>query len=157
MKMILSLLMAFGLFLTTSISAVAHEYRLGDILIEHPYAFATPVGAPAGAGYLVLKNTGEVDDRLISASVPFVKRVELHEMILDDDIMRMREKEGGIPIPAGETVTLERGGLHIMFMGLTDQLTEGERHTLSLTFEKAGTIEVELVVEPMSMRSQHNH
>lgn len=131
-------------------TAIAHEYTLGDLVIDHPVARATPVNAPVSAGYMTITNNGAEDDTLIAASAPFSARVELHEMAMDGDVMKMRELVGGIVIPAGESVTLMPGGLHVMFMEMGQQLSEGEAYSGMLTFEKAGTIEVMLNVESLT-------
>ena len=131
-------------------TALAHEYTLGDLVIDHPVARATPANAPVSAGYMTIRNTGTEADRLIGASVDFAGTTEIHEMIMQDDVMQMREIEGGIEIPAGGAVALEPGGLHVMFMQLGERLEEGDEHTATLTFEKAGTIEVTLQVESLA-------
>ena len=129
--------------------ALAHDYTVGDLSIAHPYAMATPPNAPVGGGYLEITNTGMEDDTLIAASVaPEVAgMVQLHEMAMEDGVMLMSEVEGGIPVPAGETVMLERGGLHVMFMQLPQGLAEGTEIPATLTFEKAGEVEVVFTVE----------
>lgn len=141
------------LFLTaallTATTASAHDYKIGDIAIAHPFSFATVGNAPVGGGYMEITNTGETDDTLIAVTVPedVAGVVQLHQMSLDDGIMRMNEVEGGIPVPAGETVTLESGGLHVMLMRLPDGLVEGETFPATLTFAQAGKVEVVFNVE----------
>jgi len=84
--------------------------------------------------------------------------VELHTMTMDGDVMRMREVEGGIELPAGETVELAPGGLHIMFMGLESPFVEGETVPVTLTFEGGETIDLELPVVPRQMEGNgHSH
>ena len=132
----------------------------GDISVADPFARATPPGAGASAAYMVLRNAGP-DDRLIAARTDAARRVELHTHILDaDGVARMREVEGGIALPAGETVTLAPGGLHVMLMGLTGPLVEGESVALTLVFEKAGEMAVDAPVKavaPMGMGHGHGH
>lgn len=147
MRSILSLAFA-GLFAVVAASAaLAHGYKLGALEIGHPWSRATPGNAPTGAGYLTVTNKGGSADRLIAAETPAADKTELHLMQVKDGVMTMREVDGGIEIPPGETVTLAPGGLHIMMMGLKDKLVEGAKVPLKLTFEKAGSVDVELKVE----------
>jgi periplasmic copper chaperone A len=146
-------LFAAMLFLTP---AFAHEYKLGDLTIDHPFARATPNGAKVGGGYLSITNKGKTADRLVSAEVSFATRVEIHEMKVADGIMRMRELPQGLAIGAGETVSLKPGGYHIMFMGLKQPLMKDEKHKAILVFEKAGKLEVDLHIEGMGGH-QHAH
>lgn len=129
------------------VSAFAHDYKVGPIEIEHPYARATMPGAPVSGGYMVIRNTGTEADRLIAGSVDFAGKVEIHEMKMDGDVMKMREIAGGLEIPAGGEVVLKPGGYHVMFMQLGEQLKEGESRKATLTFEKAGSVDVEFAVE----------
>ena len=130
-------------------TAFAHDYKLGDLVIDHPVARATLPNAPVSAGYMTVINNGTEADTLVSATVDFAGQVEFHEMAMEGDVMKMREITGGIVIPAGESVKLMPGGLHVMFMGLNTPLSAGETHTATLTFEKAGTIDVTLNVETL--------
>lgn len=130
--------------------AWAQDYTIGNIVIEQPVARATPANAPVSAGYMTIRNTGQDDDTLVSGTVNFAQKTELHEMTMENDVMKMREIESGIAIPAGGDVQLMPGGLHMMFMGMTEQLAEGQTHTATLVFEKAGTIEVMLDVQSLA-------
>ncbi|HRO91899.1 MAG TPA: copper chaperone PCu(A)C [Promineifilum sp.] len=105
---------------------------------------------PNGAVYMTITNGTADDDALIDAAVPGCDAVELHEMIMENDVMVMRQMEGNrIPIPAGETVVLQRGGLHVMCIGKTAEFAVGESVPVTLTFEKAGTMEVTAeVIDP---------
>lgn len=126
---------------------------LAEMVINDPYARASRPGAPTGAAFFTIQNTGDTGDRLIAAASPVAKMVELHTHIQDGDIMRMRPIEGGIEIPAGETHELARGGDHVMLMGLTETLEDGDEIEVTLTFEEAG--EVTLVVPVDNKRGQH--
>jgi copper(I)-binding protein len=130
-------------------SVLAHEYNAGSLHIGHPWARATPKGAPVGGGYLTITNNGSEPDRLIGGSVDFAKKFELHQMSTDQGVMKMRPVEGGIEIKPGETVTLKPGGLHIMFVGLDKPLKQGERVPATLDFAKSGKVKVDFVVEGM--------
>ena len=106
-----------------------------------------------GAVYMRITNNTDTDDTLIDATVPGCGTIELHEMIMENDVMVMRQMEGNrIPIPAGQTVMLERGGLHVMCVGKTGEFAVGDEVAVTLQFENAGTIEVTAeVIEPGEM------
>jgi copper(I)-binding protein len=127
-------------------AASAAEYRLGPIKIEQPWSRATPKGATVAAGYLTITNNGTTPDRLVGGSAPFGK-FEIHEMAMDGNVMRMRELRDGIEIKPGATVEFKPGSYHLMFTGLVHPLAAGQRLKGTLTFEKAGTIEVEYLVQ----------
>lgn len=149
-------LLALLALLLIASPAVAQDYKLGALEIGHPWARATPPTAPTGGGYLSVKNTGTEPDRLISISSPAAQTVQLHEMKMEGNVMRMRELDGPLEIKPGETVTLAPGGMHLMMMGLKGPLKQGEKVPLTLVFEKAGKIDVELVVVAMGA-SPHHH
>ena len=138
-----------ALFTVLALPAFALDYRLGAIEIGQPWARATPSTAEAGGGFLVITNTGTTPDRLIAVKSPAADKVEIHEMKMDGNIMRMREVEKGIEIPPGATVELKPGGFHIMFMGLKAPFAKDARVPATLVFEKAGSIDVELMVQAM--------
>ena len=119
---------------------------LEGLTVENAFARATLPNAPVGGGYLSITNTNDADDSLLSATSSAAGEVQLHEMSMVDDVMRMNELPDGITIPAGETVTLAPGGLHLMFMQLTQSFDEGSTVPVTLSFEKAGTVEVMLDV-----------
>lgn len=135
-------------------SARAHDYAIGDLRIEHPWTRAVAPTAPTAAGYMVIRNAGSVPDRLIAAETPAAARVELHEMTMTDSIMRMRPVPGGLPIPPSAELRLAPGGgLHLMLVGPRGGFTQGARLKLTLVFERAGRIEVELPVEAPGARA----
>jgi periplasmic copper chaperone A len=133
----------------------AHEYKIGKIDIDHPHARATAPGQPTGAGYLKLTNGGAAD-KLLAASADVSGKVELHTMSMEGTVMRMRQVEA-IDVPAGKTVALEPGGLHIMFVGLKAPLKVGESFPMKLRFEKAGEVTVEVKVEAAGDKAEHKH
>ncbi len=136
---------AIAALAAAAITAHAHSFQLGAIAIGHPYARATVPGQPAGGGYLKLDNRGAAD-RLLSASAGVAGSVELHTMSMEGDVMRMRQLDA-IDLPAGKTVELKPGGLHIMFMGLKAPLKAGDSFPMKLKFEKAGEVTVQVKVE----------
>lgn len=109
----------------------------GDVVVEQAWARANVGGA--GAAYLTIMNKGRGADRLVSASTPVARKASLHTHLMRDNVMRMRPVEA-FEIPPGKTVTLKPGGHHIMLMGLKKRLAKGEKFALTLTFEKAGGI-----------------
>ncbi len=143
--------------LTAAGSALA-----GDILVMDPYARSATAHSASGAAFMGLANHGDQDDRLIAAHSEIAERVELHTHVENEQgVMQMREVEGGIVLPAGGTHMLKRGGDHVMFMGLKQALEEGDRVTVTLTFEKAGDMVVEIPVElnrvPAQGGMEHKH
>ena len=143
------ILLPLALMLLWAGGAFALDYRLGAIEIGQPWTRATPPTAEAGGGYLVLTNSGTTPDRLIAVRSPAADKVEIHEMKMDGNIMRMRAAEKGIEIPPGATVELKPGGFHVMFMGLKAPFAKDAKVPLTLVFEKAGSIDVELAVQAM--------
>lgn len=128
-----------------SLVASAHSFKLGEIAIGHPYARTTAPGQSTGGAYLRLENRG-LADKLVSASTPVAKGVEMHEMRMAGDVMQMREIRA-IDVPSNKPVALQPGGMHLMLVGLKAPLKKGDRFPLTLKFEKAGEVTVEVVVE----------
>lgn len=152
-----AIVLTAGLIAATA-NVDAHEFKLGSINISHPYARATVPGQPAGGGFLRLDNKGS-DDRLLSASTPAAKAVEMHTMSMDGDVMRMRQVDT-IALPAGKAVELQPGGLHMMFVGLKAPLKAGAKFPLTLKFEKAGEVTVDMHVETLKVgdaAAAHQH
>jgi copper(I)-binding protein len=125
--------------------APAQEFKAGDIVIEKPWARATPKGAEVGSGYLTIQNTGAAPDRLTGGSADFAA-VEIHQMTSENGVSQMRGLKDGVSIPAHGSVGLSPGGYHLMFTHLTHPLTKGESIKATLNFEHAGPIEVEFSV-----------
>ncbi len=130
-----------------ALAASAHEYHAGKILIGHPWARAMPANSPTGAVYFTLDNQGNSDDKLVQVDTPRAKSAELHNHINDQGVMRMRKVEGGVTIPAGGKVVFAPGKYHVMLFSPTAELKAGERFPMKLHFEKAGDVEVQVVVE----------
>ena len=128
-----------------ALAANAHDVKLGAITVEHPYARATAAGQPTGGGFMQIDNAGPAD-RLMSARATVSGTVELHEMKMEGDVMRMRQVDG-IALPAGKSVALKPGGYHVMFIGLKAPLKAGDSFPMTLKFEKAGEVTVEMKVE----------
>ena len=136
--------------------APAHEFhRLGDIVIEQPWSRATP--AKVGAAYMTLRNNGAIADRLVKVASPVAEKGEIHETKVEGGMAMMRPVEGVEIKPRGGSVQLKPGGLHVMLTGLVRPLKEGERIKLSLTFERAGTIDIEARVEKAGAAAPGDH
>jgi periplasmic copper chaperone A len=155
-----SLLAALAVTLAMPMTAFA-----GDaVAIVDPYARVSGASATSGAAFMVIENHTDVDDRLIGAASDVAQRVELHTHIQDaNGVMQMRQVEDGFVVPAHGAHALARGGDHVMFLGLTRSLSDGDLVTLTLTFEKAGevvaTVPVDLNRKPMTgmMGGTMNH
>lgn len=126
------------------------------IAAEDPWIAATNPGAGVGGGYVTLRNTGATADRLISASSSRAGRVELHEMSMTGGMMRMRPV-AGIDVPAGGSVSLAPGGLHIMFIDIDAQFENGQRVPVTLHFEHAGAVDVVFAVRTRPVGGGHEH
>jgi copper(I)-binding protein len=139
---------------------MAHEYTQGSLFIFHPALNATPAGADTAVGYFSVRNDGAEDDRLLSVSAPdLAERVEIHTMSMDGGVMKMRQIEA-LDLPAGQNTQLSPEGTHLMFVGLKKAPAEGARIEGTLTFEKAGAVVVEFVVEPVGSLpepGEHEH
>ena len=149
MRMIKEIAFAASLTLAAIYSITtgqAHESKIGNITIVHPWSRQSPMSAGVAAGFMKIVNAGTVDDRLIKATASISDNVQLHQMKMEGEVMKMVEIPEGIVIPAGQTVELKPGSLHVMFLDLTSQPKEGEMFHGTLVFEKAGTAEVEYIV-----------
>lgn len=130
-----------------SFAVHAHEYQVGDLRIAHPWARPTVAGQLSGGAYLSIANQGKIADKLLSAASPAAKSVEIHSMSMAANVMTMREV-GAIEIKPSEKIAMQPGhGYHIMLMGLNQMLRIGDKIPLTLRFEKAGKLEVSLLVE----------
>jgi len=166
---------AAALFLSTSVTlandsnhsghdgANHGEHKHHSIKASAAWTRATVKTAKVGGGFISIKNTGDHADRLIGGTASFANDVQLHTMKIVDDVARMRALPDGVVIPAGAQVVLKPGGDHVMFMGLKEQLKEGEHRSVTLTFEKAGEIEVTFKVNALAAKtagddhSEHSH
>jgi periplasmic copper chaperone A len=141
-------------------SVQAHDFKLGPLRIDHPYATPSPAGAKNGAAYVrTLRNTGDQADRLVGASTPAAQSVEIHRSVIDaNNVMRMRAVDG-ITVPAGGELRLRHGGeFHLMLIDLKAPLKDGARFPMTLRFEKAGEREVTVLVQrPRDGSPAHEH
>lgn len=131
-------------------AVLAHGYKAGTLSIAHPWSRQTAPGQTVGGGYLVVTNAGAKDDRLVAVSSPTATQVQLHTMSMDGGVMRMREVTGGLTVPAHGTLELKPGGYHVMFIGLKAPFKLGAKVPATLTFQRAGKVQVEFAVEPIT-------
>ena len=125
------------------------SYKVGNLVVTGPWIRATPKGAPVAGGYLKITNNGKEPDRLVGGSLVGAARFEVHEMSMDNGVMKMRPLAHGLEIKPGETVELKPGGYHIMFMQPKDQFRAGQTVKGTLEFAKAGQVDVTYQVSPM--------
>jgi hypothetical protein len=165
LKIIATAIVASSMFVAMPVIADSHGKKmqmqhgetvmLGDLTLSGAFTRAMPDGAKAAGGFVTIANGGKESDRLVSASSANADMVQLHEMKIIDDIMKMQEMKEGIIIPAGETVTLKPGGLHVMFMKITKPFVMGEMVPVTLTFEKAGSVDIMMPIGEMGMKMKH--
>jgi copper(I)-binding protein len=139
-------------------TAGAHELTVGDLQFIHPHIPQPAATAQVAGGYLAISNDGAQPDRLVGVSSTIAKSVSLHQSSVDANGVASMAPVEALEIPAKDTVLLEPGGYHIMFMGLTGRLSEGDMLPVTLTFEKAGAIEMEFMVDPADGAAmEHDH
>ena len=162
MRNLLVALGCLGAVLTAGPSIAQHKQMggkmamAGKIAVENVWARASASRTGAGAAYLTLRNTGGSGDRLVSAATKVAKRVELHTHKMENNVMRMARVDG-IDLPAGGAVTLKPGGLHVMLMGLNQKLVKGDSFPLTLTFEKSGSVTVDVAVQSIAAMGPSGH
>jgi copper(I)-binding protein len=122
------------------------EYDVGPLKITAPWMRATPKGAAVAGGYFTVTNTGTASDRLISITSDLASVVQLHEMSMNGGVMTMREVDKPVEIKPGATLALKPGGYHLMFMHLNRPAKQGDTVKATLTFEKAGKVDIEIPV-----------
>jgi len=133
--------------------ATADEVAAGSLKISMAWVRATPKAAPVGGGYLTITNTGSTSDRFVGGSSEICTRLEVHQMEMDNGVMKMRPVSKGLEIKPGETVVLKPSGYHLMFVGLKKPFEEGQHVKATLTFEKAGSVPVDFKVEGMGAQN----
>ena len=125
----------------------AEDVKAGDLVITQAWSRATPSGAKVAGGYLTVENKGSAADKLIGVSGDIAGKIEVHEMAMNDGVMKMRPLDKGLAIEPGKTVKLAPGGYHLMMMDLKNPLKQGDRVPVTLEFEKAGKVQVTLDVQ----------
>ena len=155
MKKVLSSVFIATAFIASAALANGHEVKEGNLKIENPQARATVPAQKMSGGFLKIENKGGAD-KLLSASSPASKSMELHTMSMDGNVMKMREVKA-IDIPANGTVELKPGGLHLMFIDLKSQLKPGLSVPVKLKFEKAGEVEVKFKIGGFPAHGEPGH
>ena len=128
-------------------SAQAEEVKAGDLVISQAWSRATPNGAKIGTGYFTIENKGTTADKLVGVSGEVSDKIEVHEMSMNNGVMKMRPVDGGLTIDPGKTVKLAPNGYHLMIMDLKSPLKQGGKVPVTLEFEKAGKVAVTLDVQ----------
>jgi periplasmic copper chaperone A len=142
-------------------NANAEDYNIGTLQIGNPWTRATPKGSTVAGGYMKITNKGSAPDRLVGGSAAVAGRFEVHSMVMEKGVAKMRPVEGGLEIKPGETVELKPGSLHVMLMGLKQPLERGQKVKGTLEFEKAGKVDIEYAVEALGVSApgaaKHGH
>jgi len=150
-----------ALGLCTAGSAWAKDYKVGQIEIDDVWVRASAPGQSNGAGYMDIDKDAKTEDRLLSVSSEAAERVELHTVLTENGVSKMRQVEGGIVVPADAEVKLSPGGYHVMFIKLRAPFKDGATVPATLKFEKAGEVAVQFKVKPAShnpgMSMNHDH
>ena len=132
----------------SSTALCAHEYRTDSLRIDHPFARATPPGAKTGAVFFTVVNASNETDRLLRASTPIAAGVVLHQMAIDEGVMKMRAVPS-VEVRPGGRLELKPNGYHLMLLDLKQPLKVGEKFPLTLTFKRGGGVLISVVVEDM--------
>ncbi|KRP91250.1 hypothetical protein AOQ72_32530 [Bradyrhizobium yuanmingense] len=140
-------LLAVAMLLGTSAGVAAEDVKAGDLVISQAWSRATPGGAKVAGGYLTIENKGSAADRLVSVSADIAGKAEIHEMAMDNGVMKMRALDKGLAIEPGKTVKLAPGGNHLMLQELKGPFKQGDKVPVTLQFEKAGKVTVALDVQ----------
>lgn len=125
----------------------AEDVKAGDLVISQGWSRATPNGAKVGTGYFTIENKGTAADKLVGVTGDVSPKIEVHEMSMNNGVMKMRPVDGGLTIDPGKTVKLAPSGYHLMIMDLKSPLKQGDKLPLTLQFEKAGKVAVTLDVQ----------
>lgn len=125
----------------------AEDVKAGDLVISQAWSRATPGGAKVAGGYVTIENKGATADKLVGVSADIAGKAEIHEMAMDNGVMKMRPLDKGLTIDPGKTVKFAPGGYHLMLEELKGPLKQGDKVPLTLEFEKAGKVTVSLDVQ----------
>ncbi|EJM50982.1 copper chaperone PCu(A)C [Pseudomonas sp. GM48] len=154
----LNKLIVLAALLLPACFANAHEYKVGTLEIAHPWSQELPPNAPTVAAYFVINNEGKTADRLLSVDTPIAGEAQLHEHVMQGDMMKMQHVPS-VEVPAGGEVTFAPMAYHVMLLGLKDRslLSDGKRFPMTLHFEKAGDVTVEVTVQKQAPESMQAH
>ncbi|WP_312936428.1 copper chaperone PCu(A)C [Pseudomonas sp.] len=139
--------------------ATAHEYTAGDLHIAHPWSLALPPNAPNVAAYFIVHNNGAVDDRLLSVDTPISANAQLHEHVQTAAGAMQMQQVDSVPVPAGKDLVFAPSAYHVMILQPTDRslLTDGKRFPLTLHFQRAGDVTVQVAVQQQAPAEQQGH
>ncbi|WP_349734491.1 copper chaperone PCu(A)C [Pseudomonas jessenii] len=154
----LNKLIVLAALLLPACFANAHEYKVGALEIAHPWSQELPPNAPTVAAYFVINNQGKTADRLLSVDTPIAGEAQLHEHVMQGDMMKMQHVPS-VEVPAGGEVTFAPMAYHVMLLGLKDRslLTDGKRFPMTLHFEKSGDVTVEVAVQKQAPDAMQEH
>jgi hypothetical protein len=154
----LNKLIVLAALLLPACFANAHEYKVGELQIAHPWSQELPPNAPTVAAYFVIHNEGKTADRLLSVDTPVAGEAQLHEHLMQNDVMKMQHVPS-VEIPAGGEVTFAPMAYHVMLLNLKDRslLTDGKRFPMTLHFEKAGDVKVDVAVQKQAPDGMQAH
>jgi copper(I)-binding protein len=145
-----------SLLLTAGLSLVPLTALAEPLLVEEAQVRAVPPGSQASAAFMTLRNPGEQDVTLVDAGSPAAEVMELHNHEDVDGVMQMR-KISEIVVPAGESVALAPGGLHMMLIGLTAPLEEGEPVEIELRFDTGESQQITAPVKRIEVSAEGHH
>lgn len=154
----LNKLIVLAALLLPACFANAHEYKAGELEIAHPWSQELPPNAPTVAAYFVIQNTGKTSDRLLSVGSPIAGIAQLHEHVMQNDLMKMQQVPS-VEIPAGGKVTFAPMAYHVMLLELKDRdlLSDGKRFPLTMHFERSGDVTVEVAVQKKAPDGMQAH
>ncbi|MFY0729106.1 copper chaperone PCu(A)C [Pseudomonas sp. NFX15] len=154
----LNKLIVLAALLLPACFANAHEYKVGALEIAHPWSQELPPNAPTVAAYFVIDNEGKAADRLLSVDTPIAGEAQLHEHVMQGDVMKMQHVPS-VEVPAGGEVTFAPMAYHVMLLNLKDRslLVDGKRFPMTLHFEKAGDVTVEVAVQKQAPDAMQAH
>ena len=151
------ILFVFICLFTLDNFATAEPILRGPISLEVPIIKLVSMKSRVAVGYVSISNNGEYKDTLLKAKVEFASTAEIHKMTMDNGIMRMRKITGGVIVQPGKSVSLEKGGLHLMFMGLKHKLIPGVEFPVDLHFENQGWVQIGFLVEQLHKMDGQRH
>ncbi|MGY2293312.1 copper chaperone PCu(A)C [Pseudomonas sp. SDO528_S397] len=139
-------------------AANAEDFKVGDLSVSDPWSQELPPNAPTVAAYFVIHNTGDSPDRLLSVQTPVAAQAELHAHVMQGDLMKMQPVPG-VDVPAKGELSFAPMAYHVMLLGLKDRslLRDGQHFPLTLNFEKAGPVDVQVSVQKQPPGPGHSH
>jgi periplasmic copper chaperone A len=143
----------FAAFLLLAGAASGENFKAGSVEITNPWIRATPRGAGVAGAYMTIVNKGTEAERLMGGSIAGVSRFEVHRMVMDGNVAKMRPVEGGLEIKPGQSVALTPDSFHVMLIGLKQQFQQGQHIKGTLEFQKAGKVDVEFTVAPIGAKA----